>query len=522
MANKKASPKAAETAKTGKKNDKIIMGAVTITAAVVLIFAVASILRSCAANSMKQSSKGCTVEIVDVSAANDFLYLTVNETYSRKSLVQEKEAQRYALPALEYSGSVTAANGEAIAFDSRNFLYLQYENSDYGDCGFHDTDRTVTIADDWYKKHSKFTANAKYKVYIPDFIVLVQENSGAYTCTLNVTGETTGSKMSFKFAIDDVADVKGADVRYMGNRVDVDELPFIFHEMQISPTCVDLLIGWNSPADNKDYRPDAWAQVALSSDDENYEAVTLSSCLEKALPEGSATVLSSYVMLKERCFLVLSYYKPEEDYTEKDITLTIKDVHCDYSGLIENQNEWKKDIVLKSKKAGDEKATLSNKLNLGDVQIQLNAARLLHPDRDITAYYTYSFVEFDGSIKYTGDDELVHWRGYMDLVNPTTNETVRFSICYYNMTKEEIRTFDVNNGLEIGAYYLDDPAEFLANLSQWHIVGVTECRRITRTDGAVSDDLYYQNRWDNPDFADTDLDFITFRGCNTINNEYVA
>lgn len=542
MANKKTSAKAADTPKTDKKtpkktstktskkvskkastkNGKIVLGTVAIVAAAVLIFAVASILRGCAAESMKQSSKGVTMEIVDVSVANDFLYLTVNETYNRKLLTAQEEADRYALPTLNYSGSVTAANGEAIEFDSRNFLYLQYENSDYGDCGFNDKDKTVTIAKDWYKRNSKFTANVKYKVYVPDMIVLVQENKGAYYCTLQVTGEETGSKMNFRFTIDDMSDVKATQVRYMGNRVDVDELPFIFHEMQISPTCIDLLIGWNTPPENPDYRPDAWAQVVLAADAEDTDAVTLGSCLEKALPEGSTTQLSSYVMLQERCFLVLSYYQPDKAYAENDIKLTIKDIHCDYSGLIANRNEWKKDIVFKAKKAGDEKVTLSTKLSLGDVQIQLNGARLLHPERDITSYYTYSSVEFDGSISYSGEGELTHWRGYMDLYNPTTNETARFSICYYDMTKEEVRMYDVNNGLEIGSYYLDAPAEFFENLSQWHIVGVTECRRIIRADGVVSDDLYYQNRWNNPKFADTALDFVTFRGKSTMVNQYVA
>lgn len=512
-----------EQAKRAAKTDKMTLRAVAFVTAIIFLFTTVSIVQNHESEmiNITRRSKGITVEVVDARAANEFLYLTVNETYNKKWLTKAEEEGRYILPDLNYSGFLSAENVEDIAFDSHNFLCLKYQNSDYGDCDYHYQDRSVKIDDDWYEENKKFKVNAEYKIYLPDLRDFMINFYGKANCTLNVLSEKTGSNINMSFFVSKYKDVILSASRYMTNRVDVDELPFMFQEIQMCPSCVDILIGWNSPVDVDSYIPDAGASVEVYKEDEKEPIFVMDSCLRPEwIPEGYTGGLPTYVTADSRSFIVLSYYEPEEDLATCDIGIKVKDVHCDYSGLIKEKHEMK-DIVLKSKKIGDEEYKVNAKLDLGDFQITLNSARLLHPDRDITSYYTYSYAEFGSSYKYTGKDELAHWRGYMDLVNPTTNETARFSISYYNMSKEEIGFYDVENGLSIQAYYLENPEKFIKELSQWHIASVTETRRLTRVNDEVSSNLYYPNRWVNPKFADADLHFISFRGNSNIFNEYV-
>ncbi len=510
--------------------EKIVMRVVAVVAAIVLIVTLTP-LRGCVANSidqanlgkMKKSSKGCTVEIVEAKAANDFLYLTVNESYNKRSISRDDETGRYILPDIYYSGSINSSDGDCLEFDSDNFLYLQYASddyggySDYGDYSFNYKNRSVKIDDDWYKKHSNLTFNAEYKIYIPDLISFVEENGDDYTCSIDVSSEKTKSDIKFKFALDDVNDVKNTKSYFVNHWVDVDEVLLVFQRVEISDSCVDVVIEWD-PLGGEDYDPDPWAELELYKMDNNEESVTLRTKLQDGLtPEGYQLVSPSYLQIDGKCYMIASAYDSEYDFSDSDITVEIKNLRCNYNGLVENYHDLK-DIVLKSEKVNEKEYKLNTKISLGDIEIKLNSIKLLdNNDGPMSVFkdYTFSDLGFGCSIKYTGKDELAYWRGYMDLINPDTNETAKFSIQYYNLP-DDYSMYHVESGFRIESYYMDNPSDFLNNLSKYHIASVTQHGIITRVGDKINEQQMYQNKWVNPKFKDVKV-VDTIRGRKFIN-----
>lgn len=500
---------------TEKPAQKIALRVAAIAAAVVLIVTVTPLrgyLHSLAENAtlgkMKKSSRGFSVEIVEADVANDFLYLTVNESYSKKLVVRDSETQTYTLPDIDYSGSVNDSDGDSIAFSSDNFLYLQYDNAAYADYRFNPEDRTVTGIDDWYKTNEKLTIAAKYKIYLPDLIDWMDDKDETYTCSLNVSDEASGSNMKFKFDIDDVSDVVDSQTCFINHWVDVDEATLVFQQMEISSRCMDVIIEWDA-YDTVNYVPDTRAELLVSKNGDEESDVTLTTHMEKQSQsdeEEQAADFPSYLKIDGKSYLILSDYASEHDFAGSDVTIEIKELICDYSGLNQHENELK-DIVFKTKKVTDKQYTVDNQITIGDIQIKLNAINTLNPEENRPygyLEYTYSYLGFDGSVKYTGEGNLLHWVGYMDLMNPKTNETAKFSIQYYNMPDEDIAGFHIVNGLQAESYYLKNPSAFLKSLSDWHIVSVTEVLRDTYDDGNVEDYTrqVYQNEWTNAKFAD--------------------
>lgn len=511
--------------KSANSAEKIVMRVVAVVAVIVLIVTLTP-LRGCVADSireatlgnMKKSSKGCTVEIVEARAANDFLYLTINESYSKGSISKDDKTGQYILPDIYYSGSINSSDGDYLEFDSSHFLYLQYANDDYGDHSFNYKDRTIGIDDDWYKKHRNFTINAKYKIYIPDLMSFVGENDDNYTCSLNASSEKTKSNIKFKFALDDIDDVVNSKSYYLNHWVDVDELIFSFHRLQISPSVLDLIIEWDPPV-NEDYDPDSWAELELSKKDDKSETITLKTYLEEELiTDANQTVFPTYLKFDNKCYMILSDYNSEYDFSDSDVKIEIKDLHCNYDRLIENYHDLN-DIVLKSKKVNEKEYKLNTKIEIGDIQIKLNSINVLQPEDNYTnSYfdYTYSHLGFNGTLKYTGKDKLAFWKGYMDLINPVTNETAKFCIQYHNWPGEYGSGFHVPSGFKVQSYQMEDHYKFLRELSQWHIASVTEVFSVTyHDDDILNEQEAYQNRWVNQKFADVKAN--TLRGRKVIN-----
>ena len=103
----------------------------------------------------------------------------------------------------------------------------------------------------------------------------------------------------------------------------------------------------------------------------------------------------------------------------------------------------------------------------------------------------------------------------MDLINPDTNETAKFSIQYYNLP-DDYSMYHVESGFRIESYYMDNPSDFLDNLSKYHIASVTQHGIITRVGDKINEQQMYQNKWVNPKFKDVKV-VDTIRGRKFIN-----
>lgn len=529
----------------------------------------------------KSSSNGCTVEILETDVANDFLYLTVKESYNKKSILKNDDTLAYTLPDIFYSGWLRSRDGDAIYFDSNNFLYLQYSNDDYMNCGTRYNERTIVGMDDaGYKKSGKFTVNAKYKIYIPGLMSFMNESSERYICSLNASSERTGSDIGLKFPLYDFDDVIHAKNYFFNHSVDVNEVKFVFDQIQVTSHNMDAILEWDAPND-ADYVPGVGAELKISKTGSKENAVILNTHMENnSLSAGNGAAANaaqedvsgfpSYLKIGGKCYLIVSDYVPIDaedvsenaddavenvdddagnddeaseiaefvsayDYLGSDLTVEIQDIYCDYSGLVQNNNELA-DIVLSNEKepdtteeAGDSREKSSDtaqttedsseivtdnefvsdsdnadkmkpeqEIVLGDVTIKLGLLKMLNPAES----NQYSNLGFDGSLEYSGEANLVYWQGYMDLINPVTNQTAKFSIQYYHYPEEYGSLFHVDNGLRIASYYMADPIAFLDNFSGWHIASVTE----VASDFDLGNDqdfsrTIYGNKWTNPSFA---------------------
>lgn len=429
----------------------------------------------------RQTKKGLTVELIETGAAGDFLYLTVNESYSRDYISKDSETYEYTLPDIHYEGVLKDGRGHSLKFDSNQFLTLAYVNNDYADYYLHYKDRVFTdMDDDWYKTNRDFTVNAQYKVYIPDLTDFITDAKGNYTCKLTVSSEKIGSKMKLKkFRLKNLDNVLNAKIYPLDRTVGRLGYAYYLNELQISSAGVNVIMEVAPSAYTSDYDEIYYPEPSLSlrRTDDEYSSIGL------AYQWGS----SYYVTIDGKYYAILSnieydygegtWEQLKDRYMNTDLTLGINGYDdgyllADHYYPIDEKYYPMDDITLKGKKIDDNKYELNQTLTIDHLQIHLDSIEIdpEHSD-DMT---------LNSRLEYPGKDEISQWNGNIYFMNAETKE---MAILYLDYNVEDQGTdwfvgvnqphsnfeWDYRDDVEGDVAFCRD---FLENPSQWHVFAI--------------------------------------------------
>lgn len=159
---------------------------------------------------MKETKNGCTIEITEVSVANDFLYLTVNENCEGK-----KNEDFH----VNYSGTISQGLFHKITFDTNDRI---------------ESDRGYLERDPAYDSE----ANDLIKIYIPELKDFITDSNKQYKCklTANVTDNDGKSlaRMKFNFKLGNVDGVLSSKDIPLNYTTKVEDLKFSFEKIEVS------------------------------------------------------------------------------------------------------------------------------------------------------------------------------------------------------------------------------------------------------------------------------------------------
>lgn len=168
---------------------------------------------------MKKTKNDCTVRIIEASVANDFLYLTVNETY------KGKDDENFHV---SYSGTINEGLFNKLAFDDANRreslrnVFLE-RASVYGDSPFYDEGNQ---------------ANNLIKIYIPEIKDFITDADKNYKCklTADVTDNSGKSlaKLNFSFKLGNVDGVLTSKDVPLDYTLETEDLTFDFEKIEVS------------------------------------------------------------------------------------------------------------------------------------------------------------------------------------------------------------------------------------------------------------------------------------------------
>lgn len=192
---------------------------------------------------LKKTDNGCTVEIIESRVANDFLYLTVKESYPKDSVSRDEDTQLYSLPDIAYCGSIKDNEGNAISFDSSQVMYLWAVGSDHGIYKDGYGDRVITQSEDSpNESDDEFVVNAQYRVYLPELRSVVNSANKTYTCAVEADSRQMHSHLAFDFSLDNVSETIGSK-RYELNRTfTLDDADVTLQTLAFSPSGADLIV----------------------------------------------------------------------------------------------------------------------------------------------------------------------------------------------------------------------------------------------------------------------------------------
>ena len=191
---------------------------------------------------IRQTDKGCTVEIIESRTSNEFLYLTVKESYQADMVTKDSETMMYHMPDISYSGKVSDDKGHQITFDGESVLCLWAVSSDHANYIADYDKRVITQEKGEVDEEGIFSVNIQYKVYLPGLGSLINSADKKYSCTLRAESQQTGSKMAFEFPLDKVDDVLESK-RYPINReYTLKGASVTLENMQLSHSEADLVV----------------------------------------------------------------------------------------------------------------------------------------------------------------------------------------------------------------------------------------------------------------------------------------
>lgn len=205
---------------------------------------------------IKKTKHHCTMELIEASVANDFLYLTMNNSYRNEGLEGSGIS-------VKYSGYIYDSIFHKLAFSMDNI---------YNSNVYYNASRPITVfsQDDYYD----YDYDDFAKIYIPEMKNFITDTDKPYKCKLTAdfvdkNGRSI-AKIKFKFQIGTTDGVTTSKEIPLSYTTTVDDLRFDFEKAVVSKNgSAELfvqLIPQNGYKINKNL--EIWMQVALGHDDQ--------------------------------------------------------------------------------------------------------------------------------------------------------------------------------------------------------------------------------------------------------------
>lgn len=190
---------------------------------------------------LRQSDGVGTLEIIESRLANQFLYLTVKETFPASMVTRDEATGVYTRPRFTYAGSVKNSKGQTQVFDDSRVTVLWAISSDHDVYrnGYENriaTERKASANGD----DTAFTVNVQYRVYLPEITDLLSEGEKA-DCSIEAVS-STGSCLSFRFPLRDTDEAIHCRTYTLDRRFTVEGAAVTLQTLSFSPTEADLVL----------------------------------------------------------------------------------------------------------------------------------------------------------------------------------------------------------------------------------------------------------------------------------------
>lgn len=277
----------------------------------------------------KKTAAGCTIELMEAKAANDVLYLTIDEdcsniAYENLSNGADSGTYYYDSYLTDYTGEVRDKAGHTFrfTFDDKDMIDGQ-------------------IADDSFFALGAYHWTKRFKVYVPGLTDFCNaSNGGAYTCAVNVTPKVCHEETGEELAIvtlglsSPLLGKPSATKKYaLDYRRTVGHLTFDFQTLYIGPEeshiAVELVpqgsleganlqdlvltaVAYAVPAGEDDVAPEKLAPDNLDGKPIFHTPVFLSGVLNDLTDDIDLCELGYYSNIYVRdghCYILLTYQK---------------------------------------------------------------------------------------------------------------------------------------------------------------------------------------------------------------------
>lgn len=204
---------------------------------------------------MKKSRNGCSVEIIEVRVANDFLYLTIDE--DTDEFLKKNPGEEVSF---YYYGTIKDNKGNKIDFSSSSSM-SEYITSDYiiTSNRAYSYRYTYTYNSETGQETVVYGGATQYKFYMPDIKEIINSYDKKYTCEVNAclikSSELFGidaksakkqslcGNMKFKFDINNVEGImEEKEYEFEENSYKVDNFEFVFEKAIVSPYTSNIIV----------------------------------------------------------------------------------------------------------------------------------------------------------------------------------------------------------------------------------------------------------------------------------------
>ncbi|MGN0474764.1 MAG: hypothetical protein ACI4IJ_06715 [Acutalibacteraceae bacterium] len=474
----------------------------------------------------RKSNNGCTVEIVEARVANDFLYLTVNESYDKNLVKRDNETKLYELPDISYAGHIKDNNGNKISFDSGNLMYLWGVSNDHPIYYTGYEQRIVDGAhDDWYKETDAFVMNVGYRIYIPELSSVINSNSKKYTCELNVSSKQMNSSIDFNFDIYNIAEQLKGKSYELNRSFEVKGVEFTLDKLNMSTSVTDLIIKVNMTEkiehDIEYLLDNFWGCVNVKSDEDESLSMELYSgrwydngyIYDFDYDVNSDSIMwdkPKYVKSNGQYYIIISYFDLYgDDYAEKisdnDFTVEVEylgwNLHDDgdINDYIITDYHPIKDISMNPQKTPDGKYTLNAHIPLESKYGSLDILLKEISERDTVKLEDGAYMH---NLKVDAEFNFKNWKSFerdgvlenIYLVNSKNQEvmTIALTVDSGGKSSGTIETREIYcTAVDNKEYF-----ELSDNYSELHVAYVME--------GNTNN----PNAWFNPKYKAEDIDAL--------------
>lgn len=200
---------------------------------------------------IKKTKNHCSMELIEASVANDFLYLTTENSYQNEALWENDISVRY-------SGYIYDSIFHKLAFSTDNIF-----GTNFGGSGRPTVYAKYAEADDAIDDSDDCT-----KIYIPEIKEMITDSGKQYKCKLTAdfvdkNGKSI-TKMNFKFQIGTTEGVTTSKEIPLSYTTTVDDLRFDFEKIVVSQNNSAELFVQLIPQNGYEIKEDLWLDMCIA------------------------------------------------------------------------------------------------------------------------------------------------------------------------------------------------------------------------------------------------------------------